>query len=88
MKKFLGGEVFDVEDIIGNVHRKLVEILMAARGIDVNVPDKDGMSPLDWLKRRPGSASSNVLIRKLVLAGGRMLGTQEFSATEALPYGD
>ncbi|XP_030450475.2 uncharacterized protein LOC115672708 [Syzygium oleosum] len=101
MKRFLSGEVFDVEDIInaknnngrtalhlaiiGNVHPKLVEILMAARGIDVNVPDEDGMSPLDWLKRRPRSASSDILIRKLVLAGGRMLGIQEHSAREASP---
>lgn len=101
MKKFLSGEVFDGEDIInaknndgrtalhsaiiGNVHPKPVEILIAARGIDVNVPDEDRMSPLDWLKRRPRSASSDILIRKLVLAGGRMLGIQELSAREALP---
>ncbi|KAF8013163.1 hypothetical protein BT93_I1137 [Corymbia citriodora subsp. variegata] len=101
MKKFLSGEVFDVEDminaknndgrtalhlaIIGNLHPKLVEILMVARGIDVNVPDEDGMSPLDWLKRRPRSASSDILIRKLVSAGGRMLGIQEFVAGAASP---
>ncbi|XP_030544663.1 serine/threonine-protein phosphatase 6 regulatory ankyrin repeat subunit B-like [Rhodamnia argentea] len=100
MKKFLSGEVFNVEDVInaknndgrtalhlaivGNVHHKLVEILMAAPGLDVNVPDEDGMTPLDWLKRRPRSASSDILIRKLVLAGGRMLGIPEFSAREAL----
>lgn len=66
MKQFLSEEGFDVEDIInaknkdgrtalqwaifGNWHRKPVQILKAAQGMEVNIPDEDGTTPLDWLR--------------------------------------
>ncbi|KAL2928985.1 hypothetical protein RDABS01_034396 [Bienertia sinuspersici] len=56
--------------IIGNIHSDLVQLLMSARYINVNVRDDHGLTPLDYLKRQPKSASSEILIRQLISAGG------------------
>lgn len=56
--------------VIGNMHADLVELLMTARSIDLNIGDINSMTPLDLLSQRPRSASSEILIKQLVLAGG------------------
>ncbi|KAF2316468.1 hypothetical protein GH714_041809 [Hevea brasiliensis] len=99
MKQLVCGKFFNVEDIInaksndgrtalhtaiiGNVHSDLVQLLMSAHSINVNVHDADGMTPLDLLKQRPHSASSDVLIRQLISAGG-IFGCQDYSARKAI----
>ncbi|XVF13955.1 hypothetical protein REPUB_Repub09cG0014500 [Reevesia pubescens] len=71
--------------IIGNVHTDLVELLMSAQSINVNICDANGMTPLDLLRQRPRSASSDILIRHLISAGG-MFGcqAQDYSARRAI----
>ncbi|KAG8637712.1 hypothetical protein MANES_15G156900v8 [Manihot esculenta] len=99
MKQLICGKFFNVEDIInaksndgrtalhtaiiGNVHSDLVQLLTSARSINVNIPDADGMTPLDLLKQRPHSASSDVLIRQLISAGG-IFGCQDYTARRAI----
>jgi len=61
--------------IIGNIHSDLVQLLMTAPSINVNISDVDGMTPLDYLRQHPNSASSDILIKKLISAGG-MFGCQ------------
>ncbi|XWS30464.1 hypothetical protein CRYUN_Cryun24cG0120000 [Craigia yunnanensis] len=69
--------------IIGNVHTDLVELLMSAQSINVNIRDANGMTPLDLLRQRPRSASSDILIRHLISAGG-MFGCQDYTARRAI----
>ncbi|XVF60103.1 hypothetical protein PTKIN_Ptkin08bG0016900 [Pterospermum kingtungense] len=69
--------------IIGNVHTDLVELLMSAQSIDVNIRDANGMTPLDLLRQRPRSASSDILIRHLISAGG-IFGCQDYTARRAI----
>ncbi|KAI6671369.1 hypothetical protein NL676_006254 [Syzygium grande] len=75
--------------IIGNVHSKLIELLMTVRSIDVNVRDEDGMTALDLLKQQPHSVSSDNLIRQLISAGG-MFGARDFTARKShrFPFED
>ncbi|KAE8716595.1 Lysine histidine transporter 1 [Hibiscus syriacus] len=86
MKQLVCGKVVDIRDIINvrnsdgrtalhmavteNVQLSLVELLMSVPYIDLNVRDADGLTPLDLLKRRPNSASSEILIKQLIAAGG------------------
>ncbi|XWS34619.1 hypothetical protein CRYUN_Cryun21dG0053500 [Craigia yunnanensis] len=86
MKQLVCGEVVDIQDIINvrnldgrtalhmavteNVQSNLVELLMTVPSIDLNVRDADGMTPLDLLKRQPKSASSEILTKELIAAGG------------------
>ncbi|XP_058093856.1 uncharacterized protein LOC131239933 [Magnolia sinica] len=56
--------------VTGNIHSNLVELLMSVQSIDLNIRDADGLTPLDVLSRRPQSASSEILIKHLVSAGG------------------
>ncbi|XP_015063388.1 serine/threonine-protein phosphatase 6 regulatory ankyrin repeat subunit B-like [Solanum pennellii] len=56
--------------VIGNIHSELVELLMTVRSVNVNTRDKDGMTPLDILRQRPRSASSDLLTKQLISAGG------------------
>ncbi|CAN0925241.1 Serine/threonine-protein phosphatase 6 regulatory ankyrin repeat subunit B [Linum grandiflorum] len=56
--------------ILANVHSDLVQLLMGVKSIHVNARDADGMTPLDFLKQRPRSSSSDYLIRQLISAGG------------------
>jgi len=48
--------------IIGNIH--------TASSIKLNICDVDGMTPLNYLKQHPTSASSDILIKELISAGG------------------
>lgn len=86
MKQLISGAIMDVSSVIntqnddgrtvlhlavvGNLHSNLVELLMTAPSIDLNVRDNDGMTPLDFLRRQPRTASSEILIKQLILAGG------------------
>ncbi|XP_061373018.1 uncharacterized protein LOC133315131 [Gastrolobium bilobum] len=56
--------------VIDNIQCELVELLMSVSSIDLNIHDADGMTPLDLLKQRPRSASSEILIKQLISAGG------------------
>lgn len=86
MKQLISGNIVDVCKIInvrnhegrtalhtavtGNVHSNLVELLMSVKSIDLNVRDIHGMTTLDLLNQRPRSASSEILIKQLISAGG------------------
>ncbi|XP_015878914.3 uncharacterized protein LOC107415144 [Ziziphus jujuba] len=99
LKQLVCGKVFNIQDIInaknkeertalhmaiiGNVHSELVQLLMTAHSIDVNVRDVEGMTPLDYLRQRPRSASSDILIRQLISAGG-MFGSQGCNARKVI----
>ncbi|CAN1153820.1 Serine/threonine-protein phosphatase 6 regulatory ankyrin repeat subunit B [Linum perenne] len=70
--------------ILANVHSDLVQLLMGVKSIHVNARDADGMTPLDLLKQRPRSASSDYLIRQLISAGGMFGGCQDYTARRAI----
>ncbi|KAK0588780.1 hypothetical protein LWI29_005374 [Acer saccharum] len=99
MKLLASGKILNMEDIIntknndgrtalhmaiiGNVHLELVQLLMSAPSINVNVRDNEGMTTLDLLKQRPHSASSDILIRHLISAGG-IFGSQDYTSRRAI----
>ncbi|KAL5080581.1 hypothetical protein RYX36_009002 [Vicia faba] len=56
--------------IIGNIHIDLVQLLMTAPNINLNICDIHSMTPLDYLKQNPNSKNSDILIKKLLSAGG------------------
>ncbi|RWR72074.1 Ankyrin repeat [Cinnamomum micranthum f. kanehirae] len=56
--------------VIGNIHSNLVELLMSVPSIELNIRDINGMTPLDILCQHPRSASSEILIKQLISAGG------------------
>lgn len=56
--------------VIGNAHSELVALLMSIESLDLNIRDIEGMTPLDLLSRRPKSATSELLIKQLISAGG------------------
>lgn len=56
--------------VIGNMHSDLVELLMTVKSINLNIRDADGVTPLDLLRQHPRSASSEILIKQLISAGG------------------
>ncbi|RDX69420.1 E3 ubiquitin-protein ligase mib1, partial [Mucuna pruriens] len=56
--------------VIDNIQYELVELLMSVPSIDLNICDAYGMTPLDLLKQRPRSASSDILIKRMISAGG------------------
>ncbi|XP_076901024.1 uncharacterized protein LOC143555344 [Bidens hawaiensis] len=86
MKHLVSGKIVNFEDIVNiknndgrtalhiaifeNIHSDLVELLMTVRYIDLNIRDVDQMTPLDILKQQPVSASSEILIKRLISAGG------------------
>ncbi|KAJ9554400.1 hypothetical protein OSB04_018445 [Centaurea solstitialis] len=86
MNHIVRGKIVNVDDIINvknndgrtalhvavieNIHSDLVELLMTVRSIDLNIKDVDGMTPLDLLRQRPRSATSEILIKRLISAGG------------------
>ncbi|KAF5194637.1 Ankyrin repeat family protein [Thalictrum thalictroides] len=69
--------------VMGNIHSNLVELLMSVRYIDLNIRDIDGMTPLDLLRQRPRSASSEILIKQIILAGG-ISNCQDYKARSAI----
>ncbi|KAL7232729.1 hypothetical protein ACSBR2_010688 [Camellia fascicularis] len=99
MKKLVCGKLFNTEGIInaknndgrtalhvaiiGNIHSDLVEQLMRVRSIDVNLRDLNGMTPLDLLRQRPRSASSDILTRQLISAGG-IFSSQDYTARKTI----
>ncbi|PON64781.1 Transmembrane protein [Parasponia andersonii] len=86
MKQLLCGDIVRIQDIINvrnndgrtalhmavneNMQINLVELLMTAPSINLNIRDAEGMTPLDLLRQRPQSASSEILIKQLISAGG------------------
>ncbi|GER29549.1 ankyrin repeat-containing protein [Striga asiatica] len=99
LKHLLGSQLFDIGQIInardgngrtalhlaitGNIHSDLVELLMTAPGIDVNIRDSSGMTPLDALRQLPHSSSSDLLTRQLMSAGG-IFSCQDYSTRRAI----
>lgn len=70
--------------LIGNMNSNLVELLMTAPSIDLNVKDVNGMTPLDLLKQRPSCASSEILMKKIVGGGGFLSGKDKFKTYKSL----
>lgn len=56
--------------VIHDVQCDVVELLMSVPSIDLNIRDANGMTPLDHLRQRSQSASSEILIKQLISAGG------------------
>lgn len=56
--------------VMHNIKCDVVELLMSVSSIDLNIRDADGVTPLDHLRRRSSSASSDILIKQLISAGG------------------
>ncbi|XP_073296042.1 uncharacterized protein [Primulina huaijiensis] len=99
MKHLLSGNIFKIEQIInavsndgstalhlsitGNIDSDLVEVLMNVSCIDVNIRDNNGMTPLDILRQRPCSASTELINRQLVSVGG-IFSSQDYSARKAI----
>lgn len=69
--------------VIENIQSDLVELLMNIPSINLNIRDANGMTPLDLLKQRPRSASSDIVIKQLISAGGISDG-QDYKARTAL----
>ncbi|CAA2986272.1 ankyrin repeat RF_0381 [Olea europaea subsp. europaea] len=86
MKQLVSGKIVNIEDIINvtnsdgrtalhmaviaNIQSDVVELLMSVCYINLNTRDADGNTPLDLLKQRPKSASSEILMKRLISAGG------------------
>ncbi|XP_073126367.1 uncharacterized protein [Henckelia pumila] len=99
MKHLLSGKIFKIEQIInaisndgstslhlaiaGNIDSDLVEVLMNVSCIDVNIRDTNDMTPLDILRQRPYSPSSELITRQLVSVGG-IFSSQDYSARKAI----
>ncbi|KVI02539.1 Ankyrin repeat-containing protein [Cynara cardunculus var. scolymus] len=99
MKQLVCSKAFNIEEIInaadnegrtalhlainGNIDSDLVELLMTVCSINVNKRDNHGLTPLDLLKQRPSSASSEVLKRQLISAGA-ILSNQDYTVRKIL----
>lgn len=86
LKQLVGGKLVNMEGVVNvknnegrtalhmavieNLQSQVVELLMSVRYIDLNIRDADGNTPLDLLKQRPQTASSEILIKRLISAGG------------------
>lgn len=86
IKQLASGKILNIKDVINvknndgrtvlhlavieNIQSDLVELLMTVPSINLNIRDADAMTPLDLLKQRPRSASSQILIKQLISAGG------------------
>ncbi|CAN1794763.1 Serine/threonine-protein phosphatase 6 regulatory ankyrin repeat subunit B [Linum perenne] len=86
MNKLLTCEIVNIEEVVNlrnndgrtalhiavieNIQSNLIELLMTVPSIDLNIKDSDGMTPLDYLRLKPRSAASEILIKQLVSAGG------------------
>ncbi|KAL0744451.1 hypothetical protein Bca4012_085964 [Brassica carinata] len=72
-----------VMDVLNTVRHDVVEILLRVPGVDLNVADVDGMTPVDLLERQtPRTAVSDLLIKRIKSAGGRSNGCDE----KVLPF--
>ncbi|XP_061360765.1 uncharacterized protein LOC133304732 [Gastrolobium bilobum] len=99
MKQLISEKIVNMQDIINvrnndgrtalhvavihNIPCDVVELLMSVPSIDLNIRDADRMTPLDHLKQRPRSASSEILIKQLISAGG-ISNCQDYMARNAL----
>ncbi|KAM5568129.1 hypothetical protein ABKV19_015943 [Rosa sericea] len=86
IKQLVCGDIVNMQDIVNdrnnngrtalhiavseNIQSSVVELLMTVPSIVLNIRDGDGMTPLDILKQRPKSPSSELLIKQLISAGG------------------
>lgn len=85
IKELINGSLVNIEEIVnyrnnegrtvlhmavGNLHGELVSLLLGTKSINLNVQDHNGMTPLDLLNKRPRSATSDILIKRLISAGG------------------
>ncbi|CAK7332365.1 unnamed protein product [Dovyalis caffra] len=86
IKQLVSGKIVNIKDVINiknndgrtalhlavieNIQSNLVELLMTVPSINLNIRDADAMTPLDLLKQRPRSASSEILMKQLISAGG------------------
>ncbi|KAI3823980.1 hypothetical protein L1987_05426 [Smallanthus sonchifolius] len=102
MKQLVCSKAFNIEEIInatnnegrtplhlaihGNIDSDLVELIMTVRSINVNKRDNNGMTPLDLLKQRPASSSSEILMRQLVSAGAIFSDPDYYSARKVLAH--
>eukprot|EP01018_Ginkgo_biloba_P024377 Gb_11091 [translate_table: standard] len=68
--------------VLGKViHEKLVELLLLAPGLDVNVCDKNGMTAVDILELNLLSGiTSEPLLKQLASAGGRAMRSRDLTA--------
>ncbi|KAL6520167.1 hypothetical protein OROMI_032347 [Orobanche minor] len=101
LKHLLHGRLFDIKEIInvennegrtalhlaimGNVHSDLLELLMTIRGINVNISDADGMTPLGVLRRRAHYVSSELLTRHHISTGGILFSSWDYPTTRVIP---
>ncbi|XP_008792216.1 serine/threonine-protein phosphatase 6 regulatory ankyrin repeat subunit C-like [Phoenix dactylifera] len=99
MKKLVCGTIVNMQEIInvrnndgrtalhmaviGNMHSNLVELLMTVQSINLNIRDTDCLTPLDLLRQRPRSASSEILIKQLISAGG-VSNSKDYMARSAI----
>ncbi|KAL2510323.1 Ankyrin repeat family protein [Forsythia ovata] len=105
MKQLIDGKVVNIEDIINvtnsdgrtalhmaiieNIQSDIVEFLMSVRYINLNIRDSDGNTPLDLLKQRPKSASSEILIKRLISAWRNVqLSRSNYSKCSCFPSED
>ncbi|GAB4840565.1 hypothetical protein Ancab_021335 [Ancistrocladus abbreviatus] len=86
LKLLMSGKITDLRDIVNvtdkkgrtalhiavieNIQCDVVQLLMGVTSIDLNIRDANGMTPLDLLRQQPKTASSEILIKQLALAGG------------------
>lgn len=86
MKQLVRGKIVNLEDVINvrnndgrtalhlavseNVQTTVMEMLMTVPFINLNLRDNNGMTPLDLLRQKPKSVSSEILIKQLISAGG------------------
>ncbi|KAG7580608.1 Ankyrin repeat [Arabidopsis suecica] len=77
-----------VMDNLNAVRPDVVEILMRIPGVDLNVVDAYGMTAVDLLKRQtPKTVVSELLIKRLVSAGGRSNCGENVSRLRGERYG-
>ncbi|TKY59859.1 Serine/threonine-protein phosphatase 6 regulatory ankyrin repeat subunit C [Spatholobus suberectus] len=69
--------------VIHNIQCDVVELLMSVPSIDLNIHDADGMTPLDHLRQRSRSTSSEILIKQLI-SGGGISNCQDYVTRNAL----
>ncbi|KAL8532812.1 hypothetical protein ACS0TY_009136 [Phlomoides rotata] len=69
--------------VIDNVRSDVVELLFSVRCIDLNVIDREGNTPLDLLYQVPRTPCSEILIKRVVSAGG-VSGFQDQTAKNSL----
>lgn len=99
MKHLLSWKIFDIEEvinaknndgrtalhlaIIGNIHSDIVKLLMSVNCVDKHIRDVNVMTPLNILKKRARSSSSEQVTRQ-VISGGGIFESQDCSARKVI----